>query len=498
MKHLSTGLADLDLILGGGLRPGSVVVLAGPPGTGKTILAQQMCFAMAAAGRRAVYYTTLSEPHAKLVAHLQDFPFFDPRVLGSGVEYVHLGDILREARTNDLAPMIDEVVRKAFEDEPVLVVIDSTMMLREFVDEQTLRTALYDLTSRVAHSGAILLLLGEYPAEDPQPSVEFSLADGIVQLSHQVREPVDRRGLRVIKMRAANPLGGTHSLHITADGVRVHPRIESFLPTETPARGRRLASGIPGLDRLMDGGIPDGDATIVLGPSGVGKTIGCLAFVNQGLQEGRRCLYVTFQDTVDELTGMAGAFGWDFDTACEEGRLVVSNVPVGALDLDLDVLASTIRHHLATGDVKRVVIDSLAEMAHAAREAQRFPAYLRALLGVVRDVGASLWVTGETRTFGAVEDPPGGLMYLFHNVVQLRYIEHCDAIGRAVNVIKMRNSRHDNGMYDCRITEDGVVVGERLRRPTGMLGWSVLRDCSPDPLDDATDRERDGAAGEHG
>ncbi len=78
MTWLSTGEADLDLILGGGLRPGSMVVVAGPPGSGKTILAQQICFSNATTEHKAVYYTTLSEPHSKLVAHLQGFSFFDP------------------------------------------------------------------------------------------------------------------------------------------------------------------------------------------------------------------------------------------------------------------------------------------------------------------------------------------------------------------------------------------------------------------------------------
>ena len=475
MKRLTTGQADLDLILGGGLRPGSAVVLAGPPGAGKTILAQQICFANATTEHKAVYYTTLSEPHSKLVENLQDFPFFDLAALGPKIEYVHLGNMLRGTSAHDVEPLIDEVVRKALDDKPVLVVIDSTKMLRDFVSDHALRMALYDLTSRVAQSKAVLLLLGEYTPEEMQGGVEFSLADGIIQLSHTPREPIDRRGLRVVKMRAATHLGGTHTVHITSDGVQVYPRIESFLPEEVPPKNGRIPSGIPGLDTLMGGGIPESDATLALGPSGAGKTIGCLRFIAAGLARGERCLYITFQDTADQLVGMAGKFGWDFDTARTSDQLVISHVPMG--NLDLDVLASVIRHGLADGTTSRIVIDSLAEMVQAAREAHRFPAYLRSLVGVVRAAGASLWVTSETRTFGPLKDPLDGLMFLFHNVLQIRYIEHCSETGRAINVLKMRNSRHDNAMYACDITDDGVTVGDRLEELTGILGWSVLRDC---------------------
>jgi circadian clock protein KaiC len=150
-------------------------------------------------------------------------------------------------------------------------------------------------------------------------------------------------------------------------------------------------------------------------------------------------------------------------------------------NLDLDVLSCVIRHGLADGTTSRIVIDSLAEMAHAAREAERFPAFLRSLVGIVRAAGASLWVTSETRTFGPLEDPLFGLMFLFHNVLQIRYIQQHSEIGRVINVLKTRNSRHDNAMYACHLTDDGVTVGDRLQGLTGMLGWSVLRDGPTTP-----------------
>ena len=188
-------------MLGGGLEQGAVVVLAGAPGTGKTILAQQICFASATAAHKAVYYTTVSEPHTKLVRHLESFSFFEPGSLGSTVEYVHLGSFLQPRNEDGLQPLVAEIVRKTLEDEPAIVVIDSSKMLRDFADERELRIALYDLTSRVAHTDTVLLLLGEYTPEELTSGTEFSLADGIIQLENEAREPVDRRSLRVTKAR---------------------------------------------------------------------------------------------------------------------------------------------------------------------------------------------------------------------------------------------------------------------------------------------------------
>src|ERR1700722_2248867 len=95
LKLMATGIPGLDLVLNGGLEHGAVVVLAGAPGTGKTILAQQICFARATIAHKAVYYTTVSEPHTKLVRPLEAFTFFDPESLGAAVEYIHLGSFLR-------------------------------------------------------------------------------------------------------------------------------------------------------------------------------------------------------------------------------------------------------------------------------------------------------------------------------------------------------------------------------------------------------------------
>jgi circadian clock protein KaiC len=475
-SRLSTGLAELDLVLGGGLKAGAVVVVAGPPGTGKTILAQQICFANATSDHKALYYTTLSESHTKLEDHLAALSFFDVKAVGPKVEYIHLGGLLEEARTDGLDSLVNEVVRRAAEDEPAIVVIDSVKMFGDFVSGKELRTGLYRLTSRVAHSGAVLLLLGEYTPREVKHSAEFSLADGILQMSYQPREPVDRRWIRVVKMRGGAHLEGKHTFHIGPAGFTVFPRVETLNPAPMPTFSGRLTSGVPGLDELMGGGIPIGDTTLVLGPPGAGKTIGSLNFVADGLARDEHCLYISFQDTADQLVGMARTFGWDFGAAWEAGRLTISHVPMGSLDLD--VVGAVVRERLAAGDVTRVVLDSLAEMVFAGRESERFPAYLRSLAGLIRAAGASLMVTSETTSLGPVKEPLGGLMFLFHNVIQLRYLEHHSQLGRALNIVKMRNSDHNTAVHFCHITHKGLNIVGPLDGVTGILGWSTLTDTA--------------------
>jgi len=476
MGRLRTGIPDLDLILGGGLEPGSLVMLAGAPGTGKTILAQQICFANATSEHKALYYTTLSEPHSKLVRHMEPFDFFKATELGRSVDFIHLGEMVQEARKEGLEPVVSEVVRKCLETKPAVVVIDSAKAIRDFVSEQELRAALYGLASRVAHTEAVLLMVGEYTPGEIEGGVEFSLTDGIVQLAYEPHEPLDRRWLRVVKLRGGNHLVGKHSFRIGRGGFEVFPRLETLAPNGRVDADGRVASGIPKLDELMGGGIGSGQSTVVLGPSGAGKTILGLRFAAQGLEAGERCVYVSFQETGEQLVNKAASFGWNIGDAWKSGQLVIHYVPVG--ELDLDAIAAALRRELDRGSVRRVVIDSLAELVFAAREADRFPAYSRSLVGWIRAAGASVVITSETTTLGPMTEPIGGLSFLFHNVIMLRYLEIGSELRRALNIIKMRSSNHDKGVFEYVIDKHGLTVKDRLEGVTGVLGWSALRSKS--------------------
>ncbi|MHB8507118.1 MAG: ATPase domain-containing protein [Candidatus Dormibacteria bacterium] len=480
VRRLSTGLPDLDAILGGGLPVGSLVVFAGAPGAGKTILAQQICFHNATSAHKAIYYSTITESPEKLANHMGNFEFFDRASLVDRVEFINLGDLLEDASGESLNAVIDEIVRKCAAERPVLVAIDSAEALRDFSSgDRPLRAALYRLATRIAQVGTTLLFLGEYDPEQPASVPEHSLADGIIELVYESREPSDLRWLRVLKMRGAEHLPGRHPMRIGASGVEVVLRAETVRSGdggENPTNAR-IRSGIQGLDEMTGGGLPVGSATIVLGPSGCGKTALALAFVGQGLKDGERCLYVSFQEEAEQLIQKAASFGTDLEPAVASGQLKIHHVP--ETDLNIDVIASVVRDEISQSPLHRVVIDSLAEMVLSAQESARFPAYTRALLSSMRAAGVSVLTTSETNTLGPTAEPLGGLAFLYHNVVMLRYLELESTIGRGAAVLKMRDSAHFTGLRQFSITSRGFEMAGDLRHVSGLLGWSVLRQGEP-------------------
>jgi len=478
VQRLSTGIPPLDTVLGGGLPVGSLTVLSGVPGTGKTILAQQICFNSATRKHKAVYYSTISEPPGKFIANLETFDFFDRSALVDRVEFINLGELLQASGKEGLASMMDEIVRKCVEEHPVVVVVDSAKALRDFSEsERALRSAVYKFAARIAHTDTTVIFVGEYSSDEIASAPEFSLADGIVELVYEAHQPMDRRWLRVRKLRSASPLSGQHPLRISEAGITVFVRAETLdgghLQSGAEPQGRTTI-GVPGLDEMCHGGLPRGGSTLVLGPSGCGKTALALRFIVQGLEDGERCLYITFQENAAQLIRKAASFGWDLRPFLESGQLAIYHVPEGALDLD--VVASVVREHLAAAPIQRMAIDSLAEMVLAARESERFPAYARALLGMLRAAGVSVLTTSETSSLGPMTDPVGGLSFLYHNVFLLRYIEQNSEVGRAVAIFKMRNSAHEKGLWRFAITDHGFQVLEKLEGVSGLLGWTVLSD----------------------
>ncbi|MGZ8794028.1 MAG: RAD55 family ATPase [Gaiellaceae bacterium] len=488
MERVSTGIADLDLILGGGLPVGSLTFIAGGSGTGKTILAQQIAFANATAERKALYYTLVSEPHSKLIRHLEQFEFFDPQGLGERVEFIHLPAVLSapgleagpEERGAALTTLIDEVVRASVEAERSVIVIDGIKAMRDFahVDGFGFRGVSYDLASKVAHSNAILLFVGEYTAEEVAYAPEFAVADGILYLADETFGRFDQRWLRILKMRGSDYLMGKHSFRICESGVEVYPRFESIAATREMPTGERVPLGVKGIDDRIGGGLPRGSSTLIAGPSGAGKSVLGLHFVADGIARGEHCLYLSFQQGEDQLIAHGEAFGWPFAESVKSGLLRIRHLE--PVEISLDAVGAELRQaSLGETRVQRVVVDSLAELEPAARGTSRFPDYLTAMTGLFASVGATTVLTSETAAFfGPAFELPQGLAFVADNVILLRYAELESEVRRVMAVIKMRDGDHTKDLLEIEINKSGIAVVGKFAGLTGVLGGNPTQTLS--------------------
>ncbi len=465
--RLTTGDPNLDHVLHGGIPPGSAVVVAGEPGTGKSILAHQIAFANATPEAPALLVSTMTESQSKVVRNLSAFDFFEADAYGDVMQSHSSADLL----DGGIGALVDHLSREALRLRPSVIVVDSAKALGDAADPEELRRAMYDLVARVGHTGTTLLLVGEYVDAELRNRPEFAVADAILMIENATNGATDRRSIRVRKLRGSDFAAGRHSAVIDAGGFRVFPRLESIVrAAPTDPSTERISFGVERLDEYLGGGLPTGDSTLILGPSGAGKTVLSLHFVGAGLAAGERALYVTLEEGPDALRAKARAFGIPIDEAIEDGRLQLLHAPI--TELDIDRLADEIRGQLREFRPRRVVFDSLGELATGAKREQRHPGFLWSLSNLARGSGASTIFTQESAAFGS--GATEALSHLFHNVLVLRYVEAEDRLGRALTIMKMRDSDHSRALIDFDVTGQGVVVRGELTNTTGMSGWGTL------------------------
>jgi circadian clock protein KaiC len=217
-----------------------VYIVQGPPGAGKTILANQVCFHHASTGGQAVYVTLLAESHSQMFAHLRQMTFFNEDAIPERIRYVGGYSTLQSGGLDALVGLIRGEIQKH---RATLVVIDGLVSAQESAPtDREYKIFLHGLQTLVELTRCTVLLLinaerssGFFP--------EHTMVDGVVHLTDELSDLRPLRHIRVLKLRGCAPVRGLHSLRITGDGIVVRPRIETLLPgpgrsAEVSVRGR--------------------------------------------------------------------------------------------------------------------------------------------------------------------------------------------------------------------------------------------------------------------
>ena len=293
--RLRSGHEALDTVLGGGLPGNAISLIMGLPGTGKTIIAQQYVFSTGRPGRPAVYFSTVSEPLAKIVRFAQGLDFFDEAAIGRSVLYEDLGATLS---SQGLAGASRQVTAVLEERQPGLIVIDSFKALHAFADGYgDFRQFLRELAGRLTAYPASSLWLGEYTGSEVGSMPEFAVADAIVELMTERVGQREIRFLQVRKLRGSGFRSGRHAYRLGSGGARVFPRLADAPVTGDYDCGDvRVSSGVAALDDLLADGYWPGSSTLIAGPSGSGKTLMGLHFLFTGARAGEPGILATLQE----------------------------------------------------------------------------------------------------------------------------------------------------------------------------------------------------------
>jgi circadian clock protein KaiC len=471
IRNIPTGVQGLDAVLGGGLCEYSFNRLAGPAGGGKTTLVQQLLFANASADARALYFTVLGEPTVKMMRYQQQYAFFDPARVPSAIKFVNLS---QEAAAGDLDGVLARISTDVAEFDPVFVAVDSfrTIGGRPGAgDEQRLiglAAFVQRLSQQLTSWEVTSFLLGEY-AEHERGHPVFTVADSILWLSEDVDRNSAVRKLRVVKARGRSPMPGLHTFRITSDGIQVFPRIPEQQRERVVRSTRRLGTGVPGLNEMMAGGIPEGDVVMITGPAGSGKTTFATQFVAEGLRAGESCVVAVFEEYPEAFLARAKTSSIEFEAMIAANRLAV--IYLRPLDLSVDEMLSEIVMAVRRVGATRVVIDSLSgfELALAPTFRTDFRESLYRLAGALTATGITILLTAEV-----VDAFPDGrfthdrVSFVTDDILAQRYVEIAGHLTKVLAVVKMRGSAHATEFRVYHLTPEGAVMGESLERFHGI------------------------------
>jgi circadian clock protein KaiC len=467
MTRLGTGIAGLDAVLGGGIPSQSVTIIAGRPGSGKTVLALQMMCEAARRGVKCIYFTTLSEPALKLIRFMQLFEFFDPQLIERQIVLADLGSSLR---ADGAEAALAELTARVEAEEPGIVVVDSFKAFHDLVGVTRRRTFIYDLIVTMAGWGATTLLLGEYTDEEIAALPEFAIADGILRLGTSRAQLASVRELEITKLRGAAFITGIHFFDITSRGVNFVPRVRApETEGELPAAGAaRIPTGVAGLDGLLRGGWPARSTSIVIGGTGTGKTILSLAFLLEGARRGEPSILLALEETPDQIRATAHGFGWDLESFEAKGLIGIHYT--APIEISTDRFLHMARELVSRTGARRLVLDSLSSLSMGAITDRRFREIVYSLTKHLRAAGVTVVMNLEvSELLGSAQLSGHGVSFAADNVLYLRYIESAGRLERALAVIKARGIEHGTELCELRIGHDGIAVGRPLRHLQGIL-----------------------------
>jgi circadian clock protein KaiC len=293
----------------------------------------------------------------------------------------------------------------------------------------------------------------------------------------------ERRRLRVIKMRGVELRGGFHDFVIRPGGVTVFPRLVAA-EHDVGEHGPPALSGTS-LDALLGGGLARGTSTLLMGPSGIGKSTIASTFCHAALQRGETALVLLFDETTRIFLARARGLGLELEPFVESGVLLLEKIEPA--ELSPGELSSRIQAAIDGANARIVVIDSLTGYLNAMVEEQHLVLQMHEILTYLNQKGiVTILLLANHGLLGQMAAPVD-LTYLCDSVMLLRFFENGGRLRRAISVVKKRVGPHEDTIREFKISEDGVSVGEPLEQFRGILtGVPSFEGKQSDLLQDQT------------
>jgi circadian clock protein KaiC len=466
--RVGTGIAGLDDVLGGGFPEGRLYLAQGHPGSGKTTLAIGFLLEGVGRGERTLYVTlseTTDELTSAAASHgwdisgvsMHDFTAMSEMVLPENEQSVFPR---ADVELGEVVTSIIEAVRAA---SPTRVVIDSLSELWLLAGESyRFRQQILALKQFFAKQRCTVLLLDDLTHGESDAHLQ-SVAHGVVELVQLSPEyGVERRRLRIVKLRGAPFRGGYHDYVIRTGGIVVFPRLVAMEHRhETPLD--IMPSGVTALDALLGGGLYRGTSTVLLGPAGVGKSTLALQYARYAAKAGKKSAIFLFDEGVKTI--MLNVAGKELKGHIEDELINLRQIDPA--EISPGEFAGMVRDAAESG-VELIVIDGLTGYLNAMPGDKYLMLQIHELTAYLAEMGVSIFLLvnqhGMVGPSSTVD-----VSFLGDTVILFRYFELEGEIKRALSVTKRRGGKHERTIRELGVSDDGVTLGEPLRQFRGLL-----------------------------
>lgn len=459
MDKVRTGIKGFDELVYGGIVRGNSVLIEGVPGAGKTTFGIEFVY-------RGI--TQFNEPGVIITCEeLPESIYRDALNFGWELQSLEKADKLRilctspEVLANTEINIVEEIVNEVGAKR---IVFDSISHFRNIVDNPlALRKTVYSFCSGLRRLGLTSFLVKERESEGRREyAFEEYIVDAVIRLENKERPGLHRhRLLEITKTRGQEHIPGKHSFRITDEGIKVFAPIGALnVYSDVQQKSDLLHTGIPGLDDLLQGGLPRGVTVAVAGSTGTGKTVLGLQYLVKGAQDYReKGIFLSLEENPAQLMVNAHHFNWNLLSLQEQGLVNIIYKPLS--DMEIDEMIIWLAEQVMTHGVRRLVLDSiygfLSRLDNAAVLHEKFyhlVAYLNRLNCNTLMVSPTLEVAGGGK-IEVIHSIVQGIILLKSNLIQKRRV-------RQLEVYKMRGVNHAMGNHLLEINNSGIQIFPRI------------------------------------
>ena len=451
-----TGVEGFDALIDGGFPRGSLILMAGEAGSGKTIFSAQYLYHGASKLAEPGIYVSFAENRETFFENMKKLSMDFEKLEQEGkFRFLDYATITEKAVTETLTNVLSEMDRlKARR----LVIDPFTALAQAFKGPIDARVAIHTILGKmVRQAGCTTLLITEKTSGVRQMGlgIEEFVADGVVLLDVSTRRGYLTRKLQIVKMRGTRASSEDVRYDIKECGITI------YRPPETnPVKrtyDKKLSTGIKGLDEMLGGGLPQASTTMVAGASGTGKTTIALHFIVEGAQSDERGLFISFEEPESKLIQYGEGFGWDMKRYLDKGLIRIKYLTLKPDNLDEQLLR--LRNLLREYQPARCVMDSITPVEKAMGEGDSVE-YMRRWNSSLAADGTTVLFTAPNETTRPVTDTE--ISTSADNVISLRDLELGSKLKRSLTIFKARGIAHDRDIREFDITPKGLMMKKNL------------------------------------